>query len=251
LGNVFSWEDADTLFLRRDTTGIDINLVAVPDTADLEDGDGFITGVVELEDGLPNGRTKVRRSLRGSSVRVSRGLASRRGNNEDFELVATVYSDENGNYTFPDLPNGTYLIEVEVAGYPNTEANAIVTIGGESNTVGATVNALVNDVSGQIEYSQDVITGTRKLVTPTMELYPNPVKDKLFIRVKDIVALQGSIKIFSREGVLIKEQQLQASNLKDWQYAVLDVSDLKDGLYALIIDGLSENPISSRIIVSR
>jgi hypothetical protein len=82
-------------------------------------------------------------------------------------------------------------------------------------------------------------------------MYPIPARDNLFIRVKDLDRLRGVIRIFSREGHLIIEQPLKASDYHDWNYAIVDVSNLKEGYYVVTIDEVSQQKLSSRLIIDR
>jgi len=66
-----------------------------------------------------NGRTNDK--IDGATLFVRKGY-----NNHIGEVIATQHTDENGNYTFASLPNGSYTIEISKDGYFSSYVNRVI-----------------------------------------------------------------------------------------------------------------------------
>ncbi len=111
------WDETDTLVHRTDTTGVNINLVAVPTPST---GPGIVLGVLEEEfdDG---GRLERRRRVRRGRVRLRRARVSGRELQQEFDIVADTETDNDGAFEFTDLPVGEYNIKIDIPGIPMDE----------------------------------------------------------------------------------------------------------------------------------
>ena len=111
-GDEVAWQNAETIVLNGNVNDADINVVGV--VSELA-GTNSITGVVE-EEFTSEGRVLRRRRVRRGKVRLRRARVSGREFQEDFELVAHTETNDNGEFNFDNLPDGTYRLEVEITG---------------------------------------------------------------------------------------------------------------------------------------
>ncbi|MBK6966295.1 MAG: T9SS type A sorting domain-containing protein [Bacteroidales bacterium] len=92
------------------------------------------------------------------------------------------------------------------------------------------------DYAGQLQERSGVVYLIRDLI----ELSPNPAKDKLVIKMNGRLPGERSLQIISANGAVITSQILPAQN-----ECQLDISQLKSGLYMLVINnGIESQSIS-------
>ena len=65
-----------------------------------------------------------------------------------------------------------------------------------------------------------------------IQVFPNPVKDQINIRISKPFATEYKLQLISSTGQLIKERQMNADNIQGF---TLDVNDVNEGLYLLNI----------------
>ena len=140
------------------------------------------------------------------------------------ELTATEYfADADGeelSYTFefshPDVANMTY----SAGKFQITSMNYGV----------SDINVTGTDVRGEtVSQSFKVLVRTDAEV---LSLYPNPVKDKMNIRVGNDIA-QLSLKIVSALGSVVFEEQFQ--NVSPFSSVAADLSALNPGTYTAVV----------------
>ena len=91
---------------------------------DLLSGDGNISGYVYYSN---NGIKQIEPGLEVASDVVVYLI-----NDENQSLVAQTITDANGNYSFSNIPDGTYRVKVEVLGY-SVNSYHIVSLSGSDN----------------------------------------------------------------------------------------------------------------------
>ena len=101
-----------------------------------------------------------------------------------------------------------------------------------------TLNGCSSDTSNMI----DVITNISKSVKPSFEAFPNPARDFLFIKAKEITG----IYLYSSEGILIRNENISSSDPA--QTAAIDVRNLSPGIYFLNVISNSSNG-TERILI--
>lgn len=144
--------------------------------------------------------------------------------NMDDSPVAYTYSNHLGQYSFSNLPYGTYKVWPEQAGIPTTPA--IVTIGPD-NPAHTDINiALMSTgfvgVQAVGQQSFDVTVG------------PNPASDRLWIRFNQNLTHAVELSLTDMQGrVLISQWFNPASNMETF----LDFSRIPSGLYQLTLKG--------------
>jgi hypothetical protein len=174
------WEEADTLVLEDNITGLDISSEFKPDPPTT--GQGEITGAF-FETTPDEGRIKARTRVSKAAVTVRRAEGSGRGKAEILTLIAHTFTDENGEFTFTKLDEAEYRLNIQLPGYP-MDTNSYVTIPIVDNLFDRQVGVEAEVIEGKIEVRKLVITGwyeERHLFTA----YPNPTVDFLFIKGKE------------------------------------------------------------------
>lgn len=235
-GNSIFWVEADTIELQQPLTeGIDINIQKV-----IEDpltGDAEIAGIVDIdfpEDSrvdIIDARKRVKRA--GCSIRRFRGAA--RGEQDVWELYAYVESDDEGQFSFPDLPEGTYLFNVEYPGIPMNPASDIqldVKPGDKLN-----IEAIITPQQITVN---DLTLGLPRVVG-NLELYPNPTVSgqtqlnyQIDRKIKDF-----ELKIWTLSGIEVYQEMIPHNLGK--QSITMDVSRFDDGVYLLHLEDSGQN----------
>ncbi len=102
---------------------------------------GLIGDTIFLDRGTQNNTADPGEGIEGVTVR----LYNSTGNN----LLATTITNENGNYWFPNLPAGTYVVKVDTTTLPGGLTNSFDPDGGTANQSSVPLTA------GQINLLQD------------------------------------------------------------------------------------------------
>jgi hypothetical protein len=214
--NTIFWEDADTLFLENNEPGLDIYSVLEPLPPS---GRGVISGT--FEEDVPDetgGRTKRPKPVRNAGVSARRVQNTGRGKEEILTLVAYVFTDENGEFTLPNLPTGTYRINIQYPGYPMDNSSDITLVIGSGLQSEISVEAKVQD--GKINVRKRVITGLFDAEKFQVRLFPNPAVDHINLyfdeesngRMVDLTTISGrKILVSDAEAkeVTVNTQQLE------------------------------------------
>jgi hypothetical protein len=173
-GNTIFWEEADTLFLENDLNNLEIISDLKPLPAS---GRGSISGTLEEDDGIAGRKKETQRArpVGGAGVTVRRVERTGRGKEELFTLVAYVFTDENGEFTLPNLPTGEYRLNIQYPGYPMDETSYItIPIG---TGLQSQVSVEANVVNGKINVRKRIITGIDNIEDYKADIYPNPAVD--------------------------------------------------------------------------
>jgi hypothetical protein len=216
------WEEADTLFLENNIADLDIYSALEPGPPS---GRGMISGTLEEEvaDGS-GGRTKRPRGVRQVGVSARRVQNTGRAKEEILTLVAYVFTDEEGKFTLPNLPTGTYRLNFQYPGYPMDETSDVTLVIGDGLQSQITVEAKVLD--GKINVRKRIITGLYDSEKFQVKLFPNPAVDYINLyfdseskeRTLDLTAISGQ-KIMNE---LAEQKEVQ-----------LNIQHLEPGIYLL------------------
>jgi hypothetical protein len=183
------WEEADTLKVQNSRTGLDLTLQKKPEPPT---GKGVVTGI--LEEDKPGGRvdeTLARGRVSGATVSVRRVQSAGRTQNETLTLVATAVTDDQGNFTLPNLPPAKYRLNIQYPGYP-MDPNSFINfdIGTQPSSTTVNVNAVVSAQSNKIVVSLVRITEIYDELK--LSPYPNPASEKLFVEFdRSVMNAQG------------------------------------------------------------
>lgn len=222
--NTILWEEADTLNLEYniDTLGIVSQVEPGPPS-----GRGAISGYLQEDDGT--GRvydTEKNKRIARAGVSARRVERAGRTKGETLILVAYVFTDENGEFNLPNLPEGEYRINFQYPGYPMDETSyTTVTIG---TAFESQVMVEANVLDGKINVRKLVITGLYEGESYSAEVYPNPAVDRLQLRF-------GA----EAEGRIVTLSDMQGKTIHSLpakhKEAAVDLQEFKGGLYILKI----------------
>jgi len=234
--NKLYWEEADTLEIEGNVSNLNITSYLEP--VEEPQGQGLIEGYVVEDDGTgEGGRTKAKKRVAKAGASVRRVEGSGRGEEETLELIAYVFTNENGEFTFPNLPEGEYRLNIQYPGYP-MDPNSFVTI-----PVGTALES-VKKVEAAVEEGKIIV---RNLIITgvwgeqySVDVFPNPTSEKLKInfgyessaRVINLIDLSGR-EIMSREA---REKSHE-----------IDVTSLDLGVYLLHINENGRNLKTIRV----
>lgn len=219
------WEEADTLFVENSLNNL--NIVSLLEPLETPQGSGEIAGIVQEDDGTGS-RTEKTRRVGGAGVSARRAQGTGRGSTELGELVAYVFTDEEGYFSMPGLPPGIYRINIQYPGYP-MDPNSFIDI-----PIGTT--ALDERVSLEAIVAEGKIT-VRQLVITHLEgdyvadAYPNPTSGKVTITFEKI-AKERVLTLVDTQGRDIVHTEANEKVIS------LDMNTLEPGLYLIkVIDG--------------
>lgn len=214
------WEEADTLFLENNVDNLDIHSVTEPGPPS---GRGLISGT--LEEDVPSGsggRTQLPKPVKQVGVSARRVQNTGRGKEEILVLVAYVFTDDEGKFSLPNLPTGTYRLNFQYPGYPMDETSDVTLVIGEALQSQITVEAKVEN--GKINVRKRIITGLYDSEKFQVRLFPNPVVDYINLyfdneakgRTIDLTTISG--RSMMNEFAEQKEAQLNIQHLEPGIY---------------------------------
>jgi hypothetical protein len=232
------WEEADILELEDNVADLDIVAQTKPEPPTA--GQGIITGTF-YENTAEGGRVSARARVASAAVSVRRVERAGRGKEEILTLVAYLFTDDNGEFSFSRLDAGEYRINLQYPGYPMDE-ESYITIPIVDNLFERQVGVEAEVIDGKIFVRKLIITGWEE-ESPSMTAYPNPTVEYLYITGKSNVAVR--FKMTDSNGRAMGVQARWDAGMKQWE---LDVRTLTPGVY--ILDVMQQGKVEKlRIIV--
>lgn len=231
------WEEADTLFLNEVRTGVDITLLAFPTVK--PNGNGELFGV--FSENNPGGRGDADRRIGGAScsVRRSKGTGRPKKTLAGEEIIDFLYTDANGEFSFKNLEQGTYLINFQYPGIPmdvNSDIN--ITIGTKEKRQNVQkVDAVAT--GGKITVKRLLIVGLDDELQSRVGIFPNPTTEELMITLPQGGGEATLVDFLGRERMRIVLQK---------EATTLDVRKLETGIYILSIFQNGKEISRSRIV---
>ncbi len=237
-GSTIFWEEADTIFLRDIITSEDIVMQTEPDESST--GDSEVTGSVEtnIDEEARDGRLETGRRVRRASVMLRRRPPTSKPEDDDgFVLIATIESDDLGEFRLVDLPPGTYRINIEFPGVPmNPDSDIEFELGTDFNNEDATLLALIEE-SG-ISITLEYVAGVRGSLISDIKVYPNPGTDRAQLQyLLKYPDDEVSIRIIDNQGRV--HDDLVKKGIPGVHKVDLDLSDLVSGIYHVSITNSS------------
>lgn len=247
--NIDLWEEADTILLDNTNASFDITLIARPKETT---GEGVVTGIIEEEfDDETGGRIEGKRRVGGGGISARRIRRSGRGEEDTYELVAQVFSDENGEFEITGLPDDEYRINIQYPGFPmDTTSNIDFEIGGDGSD-GYDLVALVDD--GKISVTLVSVTGLLEELVSSISVYPNPTSDNfIYIAFKDKENLDDGLVVglYNMVGALIIEKEIEKNEINGQRVFELPISSLRKGSYIMTIKSGNEVVGDAKIILN-
>jgi hypothetical protein len=234
------WEEADTLFVNEDQTDLNILIKKKPTTQ--PKGQGEITGVFEDTNVDDGGKTLANKRIANAGVSIRRKTNTGRPQEEVLDLIAYIFTDEQGTFKFENLEQGDYLLNLQYPGYP-MDPNSFINIQiGTGLAKSVEVKALVQD--GKIVVKKIVITGWDE-EDNRFRVYPNPASGEFTIDVRQ------SFNDLSYSIVNTLGQLQETGNLPSIGSKAINIENLTPGVYQVIVEQPQNILKSFRIVVSK
>lgn len=236
-GTVF-WETADTIKLNENRSDANIILASLPAPPK---GEGQIAGIFEQESA--GGRIDNRGRVAGASATVRRQQSTGRpGKVMAEQIIALVYTNENGEFIFDKLEEGTYLLNIQYPGVPmDTKSDVAITIGSKLRKENLQkVEAVA--IGGKIVVKRFIIVGVSEEEQSSIQIYPNPVSTDLYITLTEGSGV-GEMKLFDESGREVISRSLREGK------STFDLSQLNTGVYIVKIFRKSKEVSAAKIIV--
>ncbi len=229
-GDVAFWAEADTVHLSADTiTGLHITMLEVPMQLD---GDGRVEGSLYRED-----EAKSVSSVTGEPVKKIKVILIRKDKSSG-EIVAWVYTDDEGHYVFQNVPDGSYQIIIDIPGLPQ-DSTYTVDITVENNVISGLDFVVTKD-----KIIMAKATGIFHPAAGRLELtvWPNPTNGPVTLRMaKDEEAV---ITLYNSQGSVVWRSAWQ----KGRERMQTDLSGLPSGIYYLQVTGRQRTGIRKVIL---
>jgi hypothetical protein len=148
--------------------------------------------------------------------------------NSSNALVSSAVTDINGDYSFSNIPVGTYNVYPELINYATTPYNAI-----SVTTAQAHVEAIDFEKVGNTIVPKNKPTSIASISkNDGLNVYPNPVKNQLLIESKN--GLFNKVAIVNTLGQTIQQNKLVNGINK------IQLSGINSGIYYLLISGADQ-----------
>jgi len=206
---------------RFSSLNFDIRLMEVPSLTP-EDGSGQMSGNITYEDEVDD-------ALKGIAARPAKKAAvvllkKTKKSTMAGEVVAYVETDEFGMFAFENVPDGNYLLHVEVPGLEMLETHEVSIVGDQL------VSGLDYTVSDEGIYIGWLV-GISLLENETLQVYPNPGPGLILMDLP--AAGEYEVKIYTTDGrMVLQEQFTSAGGARS-----INISGENDGRYLLNISG--------------
>jgi hypothetical protein len=224
-GGALSWNDASIVIIEAGTNfkSNNINLVEVPVLV-AGDGNGQMSGNVSYEDEVTAKGTKGK-PVTKTSVILKRKATEVKSAPQEEEIVAYVETDELGDYIFGFVPNGEYILIVDIPGLPMEDTYDVVIEEGRIIYYGLDFIVKKNGIvpSGAV--------GVEELPVNRLMVFPNPGDGLIQIYLP--AAGDYSVRIYNTIGKLVGSRHYNAAAGR----VQIDMTGLQNGMYILKIDG--------------
>ncbi|WP_420576460.1 T9SS type A sorting domain-containing protein [Ekhidna sp.] len=247
-GDTYSWEEAEVLQLRRDSA-IAIKITALPPPLGPGDGVGNLDVLIEEDFGDEEGRVDARRRAKKRKCGLKRRRRGGRTDQDEFELIAYGETDDNGEFQFGFLPEGTYRFFVEYPGIPLDDASSVEFEVGEAGVSDTNFKLQAFATEDGIEVTIEAVLGVILDYFKDLTIYPNPSNEYLNIRYRHLKSNDVTAQLVDLSGNEKWSADLQ--NGFDGQIRI-DVTGFSEGVYILRFydrESPNENVVSYRVIV--
>ena len=248
-GDAFTWEEADTIEVRGSTDPIRI---AMTDEPDEETGPGSLDVVIEEDFGDDEGsRIDARRRAKKRKCGLRRKRSGGRVEQDDdeFELFAYGETDDNGQFRFGFLPEGTYRFFVEYPGIPLDASSFVEFEVGELGISDTEFSLNAFATEDGVEVTIERVLGLILTYFKDLSVYPNPVEDAIKIRYRHLKSSDVRAELVDLSGQVEWSKDLRTGY--DGSLEV-DVRELSAGIYILRFydrKSRNENVVSYRVVV--
>ncbi|MFT6855365.1 MAG: hypothetical protein ACJA0X_001339, partial [Cyclobacteriaceae bacterium] len=241
------WAEADTILLFSDQDVNDYKMQFFPPPLSPDDGEGVVSGAVASD--FDGGRLLERRKVKKAGCSVRRFRASGRELQDgNWEIMAYVETNDNGEFEFNFLPPGTYRFNIEFPGIPmDPDSFVEFEIGGNGfDANNFKLEAFIT--ANGIEVTRVDLLSIYDQGFKALSIYPNPAKDYLTIAYDRLLSSSYIVEIHNLQGKLIHQEKLTDGFE---QKVEIPVSHLEDGIYLVTFKQLgSKNAtLNMKIVV--
>lgn len=217
------WEEADRIELNENREGLEINMQRKP--VEKPQGEGLLSGTF-LGPDEPGGKTLANKRIANAGVSIRRKTNQGRPQEENLQLISYIFTNEQGEFSFENLEQGNYLLNLQYPGYPmDAESYANITIG---SGLEKQVFVVAKIIDNKIVVRKLFITGWDES-EDQFNVYPNPVTTQFTI---DVLAPSYGLTyaIFNTMG-----QNLNTGPLGSFGPNAIQVGSLPPGVYQVAI----------------
>ncbi len=200
------------------STLLHFSIPAVPEFTP-EDGSGSISGNVSFKGNL---KSTMGRPVKKASVMLLK--KGKKSTSASGDVLGYFETDDLGNYLFENVPNGDYILIVDITGLPMVQVYE-VTI--EDNKI---VSGLDYEV-GTDGIDMTGYVGVEALKNDGFLIFPNPGDGKILINSKSIGEYE--VRVYGTDGRLI----LAPVRMVMPGQTTLDISQEDQGIYLIVLNG--------------
>ncbi len=204
------------------STLLHFSIPAVPEFTP-EDGSGSISGNVSFKGNL---KSTMGRPVKKASVMLLK--KGKKSTSASGDVLGYFETDDLGNYLFENVPNGDYILIVDITGLPMVQVYE-VTI--EDNKI---VSGLDYEV-GTDGIDMTGYVGVEALKNDGFLIFPNPGDGKILINSKSIGEYE--VRVYGTDGRLV----LAPVRMVMPGQTTLDISQEDQGIYLIVLNGPEES----------
>ncbi|MEO1253516.1 MAG: T9SS type A sorting domain-containing protein, partial [Bacteroidota bacterium] len=244
-GNSFLWEEAGVLELSGDST-VDVTITPKPSERSSADGDGVVSGTIEEEFEDDQGRIEARRR----AARRKCGLRKRRrggrtDQDDGFDLIAYGETNDQGEFEYGFLPQGTYRFFVEYPGIP-IDPDAFVEFEVGAAGVGDNTFVLAAFVTEE-GISIELVLGIADELFTNLTVYPNPTADIINVKFDELLNQHSGYEVIDIKGSKLIEDKINPNQ----KFIQLDVKSFDPGIYLLKFYSEKQQEVLTYKIIKR
>ncbi len=257
-----TWSLGDTIQLRDNVDSLNTLMINVPTPlVPNPDNTNEVNGFLEIDTDLfpelfaddpEGGRQNARRRVRRAGCGFNRARFVNRGEDEEFELIAYRETDENGEFSIENIPDGLYRINFDFPGIP-TDPNSFVEFelgaGGELTN---NVLTLAADITPEgIVVTKVEETGVLSPVIGEFRVYPVPYDQELKVQfdLRRYNTRSVSLEIMTIDGKLLSYQELRAT--RGTNRAIIEDPPQNGGIYIVLLKDASDQVLALSRIMRR
>ncbi len=229
-GDMAFWEMADTVKVTADDI-TDRNITILQIERQL-DGTGRMEGDIFREE-----PTKSISSVTGEPVKKIKVILIevKKGTGD---IVAWVYTDDEGHYVFRNIPDGTYRIIVDIPGLPQ-DSTYTVTISVDNNVISG-LDFQVTKEEVKVAKATGIALSPADLLH--MSVWPNPTTGQITVVLPEEGA--GTVTLYDPRGRVAGKYLIPGGR----KTLVMDLSGLPAGIYYLQVTSRRKTGVSKVII---